>query len=200
MALRLGRLDAVIFSAGMVAARGHPETPVEQLDHLHAVNVRAPFCLLRRASEVMRRSASAGTMINVLGLPADARSEGTMATPPSTVRVTLRADRAPDLPAELDGARVVISVPGAVVTHYTVGSDRLIAAEAGELLGGGDGRRGGDEGVAAARGTSGGAARRGGAATGEADDDREVGQHCDGLTPPEAAGQHVGGAAYVPRS
>jgi NAD(P)-dependent dehydrogenase (short-subunit alcohol dehydrogenase family) len=66
-----GRLDAVVFSAGMVAARGHPETPAEQLDHLHAVNVRAPFCLLRRAAEVMRRSACPGTMINVLGLPAE---------------------------------------------------------------------------------------------------------------------------------
>jgi NAD(P)-dependent dehydrogenase (short-subunit alcohol dehydrogenase family) len=66
-----GRLDAIIFSAGMVASRGHPESPAEQLDHLHAVNVRAPFCLMRRAADLMRRAACPGTMINVLGLPAD---------------------------------------------------------------------------------------------------------------------------------
>ena len=66
-----GRLDAVVFSAGMVALRGHPEPPAEQLDHLHAVNVRAPFCLMRRAAELMRRTACPGTLISVLGLPAE---------------------------------------------------------------------------------------------------------------------------------
>jgi NAD(P)-dependent dehydrogenase (short-subunit alcohol dehydrogenase family) len=66
-----GRLDAVVFSAGIVAPRGHAEQAAEQLDHLHAVNVRAPFCLMRRAAELMRRTACPGTMISVLGLPAE---------------------------------------------------------------------------------------------------------------------------------
>jgi len=66
-----GRLDAVIFSAGMAAPRGHPESPEEQLDHLHAVNVRAPFCLMLRAAELMHRAGRPGSMINVLGLPGD---------------------------------------------------------------------------------------------------------------------------------
>jgi NAD(P)-dependent dehydrogenase (short-subunit alcohol dehydrogenase family) len=65
-----GGLDAVIFSAGLAPARSHPEAPAELLDHLHAVNVRAPFCLLRRAAELMQRRGSPGSMISVLGLPA----------------------------------------------------------------------------------------------------------------------------------
>jgi hypothetical protein len=96
-----------------------------EFDHAEPVDVEGPA----EAADVVGFAPS-----TVRGLPDGARSESTMATPPSMVRVTLRADRAPDLPAELDGARVVISVPGAVVTHYTVGSDVLIAAEAGELV------------------------------------------------------------------
>jgi NAD(P)-dependent dehydrogenase (short-subunit alcohol dehydrogenase family) len=65
-----GRLDAVIFSAGMTAPRATPEAPAEALDHLHAVNVRAPFCLMRRAAELMQRRACPGLMLSVLGLPA----------------------------------------------------------------------------------------------------------------------------------
>jgi NAD(P)-dependent dehydrogenase (short-subunit alcohol dehydrogenase family) len=64
-----GALDAVVFSAGMAAPRGSSEGPAEHLDHLHAINVRAPFCLMRRAAELMQRGATPGIMINVLGLP-----------------------------------------------------------------------------------------------------------------------------------
>ncbi|HSK96068.1 MAG TPA: hypothetical protein VK891_05570 [Euzebyales bacterium] len=70
----------------------------------------------------------------VRGLPDGARAEQTMASPPTTVRLTFRADHAPDLPAALDGASLVISVPGSVVTQYEVGQDMLVVAEAGQLV------------------------------------------------------------------
>lgn len=66
-----GGLDVVVFTAGMAAPRGHPESAAEHLDHLHAVNVRAPFCLMEAAGELMERSGAPGVVINVLGLPGD---------------------------------------------------------------------------------------------------------------------------------
>ena len=54
-----GRIDVVIFSAGMLPPRAAVETLADQFDHLFAVNVRAPFFLMRRAAEVMQRDGRA---------------------------------------------------------------------------------------------------------------------------------------------
>jgi NAD(P)-dependent dehydrogenase (short-subunit alcohol dehydrogenase family) len=64
-----GRIDALIFSAGMAVPRSHADEPLELLDHLHAVNVRAPFALMHRTAEIMQREDIAGCMLNLLGLP-----------------------------------------------------------------------------------------------------------------------------------
>ena len=64
-----GRIDVVIFSAGMLPPRTTLETLAEQFDHLFQVNVRAPFFLMRRAVEVMRREATPGALVTVVGLP-----------------------------------------------------------------------------------------------------------------------------------
>lgn len=66
-------------------------------------------------------------------LPDDARLEHTTASTPTTVRLTFRAEQAPELPSALDGAQLVASVPGAVVSQYVVGQDVLVVAEAGQL-------------------------------------------------------------------
>jgi hypothetical protein len=67
-------------------------------------------------------------------LPDNARAREIMAMAPMTVRATFRAERAPDLPPALDGASLVVSVPGSVVTQYTVGQDILLVGEAGQLV------------------------------------------------------------------
>jgi NAD(P)-dependent dehydrogenase (short-subunit alcohol dehydrogenase family) len=64
-----GRIDVVIFSAGMLPPRTNLETLADQFDHLFAVNVRAPFFLMRRAGEVMQREATPGVMVTIVGLP-----------------------------------------------------------------------------------------------------------------------------------
>jgi NAD(P)-dependent dehydrogenase (short-subunit alcohol dehydrogenase family) len=64
-----GRIDVVIFSAGMLPPRTNLETLADQFDHLFAVNVRAPFFLMRRAIEVMQREAAPGAIVTVVGLP-----------------------------------------------------------------------------------------------------------------------------------
>jgi NAD(P)-dependent dehydrogenase (short-subunit alcohol dehydrogenase family) len=64
-----GRVDVVIFSAGMLPPRTTLDTLAEQFDHLFDVNVRAPFFLMRRAVEVMRRETAPGAMVTIVGLP-----------------------------------------------------------------------------------------------------------------------------------
>jgi NAD(P)-dependent dehydrogenase (short-subunit alcohol dehydrogenase family) len=64
-----GRIDVVVFSAGMLPPRTNLDTLADQFDHLFEVNVRAPFFLMRRAGEVMQREATPGVMITIVGLP-----------------------------------------------------------------------------------------------------------------------------------
>ncbi len=66
-------------------------------------------------------------------LPEGATVEGMQASPPSTVRLTFVAARAPELPPALDGAELVVSVPGAVASAYQVDGQMLVVAEAGQL-------------------------------------------------------------------
>lgn len=70
---------------------------------------------------------------SVSWLPDGATFEGVQASSPSTVRLTFRQDRAPQLPAALDGARLVVSVPGTVASMYDVDGAMLVVAEAGQL-------------------------------------------------------------------
>lgn len=71
----------------------------------------------------------------VTTLPEGAQVTHIAASAPTTVRLTFDADHAPDLAPDLDGARLVISVPGSVVVQYTHGQDQLLfVAEAGQLV------------------------------------------------------------------
>ncbi len=69
----------------------------------------------------------------VASLPDGATLDSVQASPPSTVRLTFTADRAPDLPPELDGAQLVVSLPGAVAMTYQVDGQALVVAEAEQL-------------------------------------------------------------------
>lgn len=83
---------------------------------------------LTAASEV---SGFAATPVS--SLPDGATLDGVVASPPSTVRLTFRGDRAPELPPALDGAQLVVSVPGTVGSTYEVDGQLLVVAEAGQL-------------------------------------------------------------------
>lgn len=67
------------------------------------------------------------------GLPDGSALDGIMASPPATVRLTFGGDRAPDLPPALDGAQLIVSLPGAVASTYDVDGHRLVVGEAGQL-------------------------------------------------------------------
>ncbi len=66
-----GRIDVVIFAAGMVAARASTETLAEHFDHIVAINQRAPFFLMLSAAKLMQRDERPGTMVTVLGVPGE---------------------------------------------------------------------------------------------------------------------------------
>lgn len=70
----------------------------------------------------------------VSDLPDDARADETVASPPSTVRLTFRSDLTPDLPEDLDGAELMVRVPGSVVTTYTLDDGQLFVAESDQLV------------------------------------------------------------------
>jgi hypothetical protein len=66
-------------------------------------------------------------------LPDGAQLVDVEASPPSTTRLTFRADKAPDLPPALDGAQLIVSLPGTVGAIYEIDEQMLVIAEAGEL-------------------------------------------------------------------
>ncbi len=62
---RFGRLDALVNCAADTG-RGRVENTSEEIwDHMFAVNVKAPFFLIQRAVEVMRRHKIAGAISNI---------------------------------------------------------------------------------------------------------------------------------------
>jgi NAD(P)-dependent dehydrogenase (short-subunit alcohol dehydrogenase family) len=66
-----GRVDVLIFAAGMVAPRTGVEQLADYFDQLVAVNQRAPFFLMLRAAELMQRDHLPGLMVTVLGMPGE---------------------------------------------------------------------------------------------------------------------------------
>ncbi|HSK91193.1 MAG TPA: hypothetical protein VK875_07765 [Euzebyales bacterium] len=115
-------LDPEAPTAGFEALADLADVEVDDIDHVVVTD-------LDEAGDVAGFAPTP-----VTSLPDGAQAAESMASAPATVRITLRADRAPDLPAELDGARLVVSLPGSIVTTYAVGGDQLFVAEAGQLV------------------------------------------------------------------
>ena len=64
---RLGRIDALIHSAGLVAYTGLVETPPERIEQLLAVNVAAPLWLCRAVLPLMREQQYGRIVLTVSG-------------------------------------------------------------------------------------------------------------------------------------
>jgi NAD(P)-dependent dehydrogenase (short-subunit alcohol dehydrogenase family) len=69
---RLGGLDALVHSAGVIAPGSVESAPIGALDWQYAVNVRAPFALTRSVLPLLRRRQGQVVFINstVVGQPA----------------------------------------------------------------------------------------------------------------------------------
>lgn len=137
-----GREAAADFLAGFRAERlqavtidaTQPTENFESLDDIAAVDVDDSA---GEPASVTDRAAAADVVgfmpAQVTTLPDGAREGETMASPPTTARLTFDAGVSPDLPDALDGATLIVSLPGAVVTEYEVDGGMLVVGEAGQL-------------------------------------------------------------------
>jgi len=62
---RLGRVDILVNAAGTSSGAGLFDTTTEVWDRIHAVNLRAPFLLMRRAARYMIDQGEGGRIVNV---------------------------------------------------------------------------------------------------------------------------------------
>lgn len=137
-----GREAAADFLAGFRAERFEvvtfdPEQPMQGLEALGAIADVDVADVEQRPTEVDSLDAAAAVAgfapSDVASLPDGATLRSIQASAPGMVRLRFRADQAPDLPAELDGATLVVSVPGAVASMYDVDGQALLVGEAGQL-------------------------------------------------------------------
>src|SRR5436190_2263683 len=61
-----GRLDGLVNAAGLSTRGTIEDTSVELWDLLFAVNVRAPFLLIKHGARLMRRSEDGGSVVNII--------------------------------------------------------------------------------------------------------------------------------------
>ena len=140
-----GRAAAADFLASFRAERFQvvtfdPERPIDQAEDVEGladiadVEVDGPRTGTTVVDSVAEASEVAGFVpAEATSLPDGGSLTAVHAAAPKTVRLRLRADRAPDLPAALDGAEVVVSVPGMVGSMYEVDGGTLVVGEAGQL-------------------------------------------------------------------
>lgn len=138
-----GRQAAADFLAGFRSERFEvvtfdPDQPFAGLDQLEEIVDVDTAGMDTTGPEAVDSPAEAAEVSGfeagrVGSLPDGAELDGIVASPPGTVRMTFRGDRAPDLPPALDGARLIVSIPGAVASTYDVDGHRLMVGEAGQL-------------------------------------------------------------------
>ena len=124
---RAERLTVVTFDPD------EPSAAMEGIDEIAEVEVDdEPPSAVADLDEAADVAGFAPTAVSAL--PDDARADQVVASPPSTVRLTFRSDLAPDLPEDLDGAKLMVQVPGSVVTTYALDGGQLFVAESDQLV------------------------------------------------------------------
>ena len=117
----LGALHAVVNNAGVSTERGLDDESLEGWDETLAVNLTAPFLIVRRAAEALR--ASGGCVVNVgsvLGIAAARKATAYCATKAGLHHLT----RELALELAADGIRVNCVAPGYIATDmYELGHE-----------------------------------------------------------------------------
>lgn len=108
-----GRLDVLVNNAAAQLCASIEETTAEQIDHVLAVNVRAPMLMMRHAVAMLRRSR--GTIVNIASVHATATSRD-IAAYAASKGALVALSRAASLEFAEDGVRVNAVLPGATDT------------------------------------------------------------------------------------
>ena len=116
-----GRLDALINNAGMTRPLSFTEGGEDALDELWAVNVKAPFRLIRLALPHLAESGN-GRIINVASTDAKRYRDQTVSIAyAATKHAVLALTHAAKFAGWEHGVRVTALCPGAVDTDFTAG-------------------------------------------------------------------------------
>jgi NAD(P)-dependent dehydrogenase (short-subunit alcohol dehydrogenase family) len=118
---RFGRIDALINNAGMTKPLSFQEGGEDALDDLWAVNVKAPFRLIRLALPHLAKSGT-GRIVNVASTDAKRyRDETVSIAYAATKHAVLALTHAAKFAGWRHGVRVTALCPGAVDTDFTAG-------------------------------------------------------------------------------
>lgn len=112
---RFGRIDALVNNAGILRMLDFQRGDREDLDMLWAVNVRAPFLLIRAALPHLRKTGQ-GRIVNVASTDAKRFREGTSVGYAMTKHALLAMTQAARAEGWDDGVRATALCPGAIDT------------------------------------------------------------------------------------
>ncbi|WP_374433506.1 SDR family NAD(P)-dependent oxidoreductase [Tabrizicola sp.] len=137
---RFGRIDALVNNAGILRMVDFAQGSEEDLDDLWAVNVKAPFRLIRAALPHLRASGR-GRVVNVASTDAKRFRQGTSVGYAMTKHALLAMTQAVRATAWDDGVRATALCPGAIDTDLianlpgvTPKADRLTPETVAEMV------------------------------------------------------------------
>ncbi|MEX0343527.1 MAG: SDR family NAD(P)-dependent oxidoreductase [Rhizobiaceae bacterium] len=119
-AARLGRIDALVNNAGILRMVDFAQGSAEDLDALWAVNVKAPFLLIRAALPELRKGGS-GRIVNIASTDGKRFRQGTSVGYSMTKHALLALTQAARAEGWEDGIRATAICPGAIDTELIAG-------------------------------------------------------------------------------
>jgi NAD(P)-dependent dehydrogenase (short-subunit alcohol dehydrogenase family) len=119
-AARFGRIDALINNAGILRPLDLRSGDEDVLDEMWAVNVKAPFRLIRLALPHLEKSGN-GRIVNVASTDAKRYREGVSIAYTMTKHAVLALSHAAKFAGWEKGVRVTALCPGAVDTELVAG-------------------------------------------------------------------------------
>jgi NAD(P)-dependent dehydrogenase (short-subunit alcohol dehydrogenase family) len=138
---RFGQIDALINNAGALRALSFAEGAESVLDELWAVNLKAPFRLIRLALPHLRKSGH-GRIVNIASTDAKRYRDSSVSIAyAATKHAVLALSHAAKFAGWEDGVRVTALCPGAVDTDFiagvpgvTPGPDRIAPTTIAETI------------------------------------------------------------------
>jgi NAD(P)-dependent dehydrogenase (short-subunit alcohol dehydrogenase family) len=117
---RFGRLDALVNNAGILRMVDFEKGTEQDLDDLWAVNVKAPFRLIREALPHLRRTGR-GRIVNIASTDAKRYRAGVSVGYTMTKHALLAMTQAARFAGWEDGVRATALCPGAIDTDLIAG-------------------------------------------------------------------------------